>query len=59
MDYVPITKKEFKNHIKEGLIQDIKIKGKRAFCTHETYCRIVLVYPEVKKYFIFQLELDF
>ena len=51
----PFSKKE----IREILIDnEIRVKGKRVFCAHDKYKAIVFHYPESKKYFIFQLELD-
>lgn len=52
----PFTKKE----VRELLIENgVRVKGKKVFCTHEKYRVLVFYIPEAKKYFIFQLELDF
>ncbi len=52
----PLTKKETRNLLIQN---EIKVRGKRAYCTHYKYDVIVRHIPEAKKYFIFQLELDF
>ena len=52
----PFTKPEMRKIL---INNDIRVRGKRAFMTHDQYEAMVFHYPEVKKLFIIQLQLDF
>ena len=53
--HIPLKKAELRRMLKDN---DIEVKRKKIFCTHTVYKTLVFHYPESKKYFIFQLELD-